>query len=236
MWTLVGEVDLATIPLLHHALRNSTAPHTVINLTHVDFLDLAGARAVAVAAELARESGRRFSVIAGTAVVRRVLMATGLADRLEIHSCLASVFPPLVFRASRRSSRPDDGGGATMPETDPAALNAAEDLDEDRLRLDPLEEGMDPPEHWSPEMEHGTTAREEREGKDLDGRLREEQPDTSPPPAPRDEVDRMDADGELEGHPSDDVPFAHEHSSEDARRGQTVDEDSVARELRTPRD
>jgi len=41
----------------------------------------------------------------------------------------------------------------------PQDLNAAEDLDEDRLQLDPLEEGMDPPEHWSPEMEHGTTAR-----------------------------------------------------------------------------
>ena len=32
--------------------------------------------------------------------------------------------------------------------TEPAeGHNAAEDLDEDRLRLDPLEEGMDPPEH-----------------------------------------------------------------------------------------
>jgi hypothetical protein len=129
----------------------------------------------------------------------------------------------------------------TPPETDPAALSAAEDLDEDRLRLDPLEEGMDPPEHWSTEMEHGTTAREEREGKDLDGRLREEQPDTTPPREPRDEVDRMDAEGELEGHPSDDgqVPFAHdfEQSADEARRGQTADadEDSVARELRTPR-
>lgn len=112
-------------------------------------------------------------------------------------------------------------------------LNAAEDLDEDRLRLDPLEEGMDPPEHWSPEMEHGTTAREEREGKALGDRLREEQPDTTPPPEPRDEVDRMDADGELEGHPTDDgeVPFARDFVQSSG--GQ--DADSVARELRTPR-
>jgi hypothetical protein len=130
----------------------------------------------------------------------------------------------------------------TPAETDPAALNAAEDLDEDRLRLDPLEDGMDPPEHWSRAMEFGTTAREEREGQDLDHRLREEQPDIAPPPDPRDEVDRMDAEGELSGNPVDadgEISFARDNENipEEARRGQTADEGagSVARELRTPR-
>jgi hypothetical protein len=127
---------------------------------------------------------------------------------------------------------------ATM--TDPEGHNAAEDLDEDRLRLDPLEEGMDPPEHWSQAMEHGTTPREEREGEDLDQRLREEQPDIQPTPEPVDEIARMDAAGELEGQPADgELPFAREldQPSEEARRGQTADEGagSVARELRTPR-
>jgi hypothetical protein len=123
----------------------------------------------------------------------------------------------------------------------PEGLSAAEDLDEDRLRLDPLEDGMDPPEHWSQAMEHGTTERETREGQDLDERLSEEQPDTlQPPREPRDEIDRMDAAGELVGHPSDGTaPFAREteQPSEEARRGQTADEGagSVARELRTPR-
>jgi hypothetical protein len=74
--------------------------------------------------------------------------------------------------------------------TDPENHSAAEDLDEDRLRLDPLEEGMDPPEHWSPAME---------EHDSLDERLAEEEPDRP-------------------------------------RRGQAVDEGSVARELRTPRE
>jgi hypothetical protein len=124
----------------------------------------------------------------------------------------------------------------------PEGLNAAEDLDEDRLRLDPLEDGMDPPEHWSQAMDHGTTERETREGADLDDRLREEQPDTTLPREPGDEVDRMDARGELEGHPTDDgtATFARdtEEPAEEARRGQTADEGagSVARELRTPRD
>lgn len=119
-------------------------------------------------------------------------------------------------------------------EPDPAARNAAEDLDEDRLRLDPLEEGMDPPEHWSPAMDQATTARAEREGRPLDERLTEEQADTTPPPAPRDEIDRMDAAGELEGHPTENGQpvFAHDFETQPADE----DADSVARELRTPRE
>ena len=121
--------------------------------------------------------------------------------------------------------------------TDPEGHNAAEDLDEDRLRLDPLEEGMDPPERWSPAIDH-----DDAEHRGLDERLGEEQPDRRPRPEPRDEVERMDADGELSGQPTDDgeVAFARdlETPSEVARNGLTADEGagSVARDLRTPRD
>jgi hypothetical protein len=117
--------------------------------------------------------------------------------------------------------------------TDPEGHSAAEDLDEDRLRVDPLEEGMDPPEHWSPAIDQ-----DDAHPHDLDERLREEAPDTAPPPEPRDEIDRMDAEGELEGHPGE-IPFGREREElpEEARRGQSADEGagSVARELRTPR-
>jgi hypothetical protein len=120
--------------------------------------------------------------------------------------------------------------------TDPEGHNAAEDLDEDRLRLDPLEEGMDPPERWSPAIDH-----DDAEHRDLDERLGEEQPEDGPEPEPRDEVDRMDAAGELSGQPTDDgqVAFARdvEVPAEVARNGLTADEGagSVARDLRTPR-
>jgi hypothetical protein len=122
----------------------------------------------------------------------------------------------------------------TDPMIDPEGHSAAEDLDEDRLRVDPLEEGMDPPEHWSQAIDH-----DDAQPHDLDERLREETPDTTAPPEPRDEVERMDADGELEGHPEE-VPFEEyerEELPEEARRGQMADEGagSVARELRTPR-
>ena len=114
----------------------------------------------------------------------------------------------------------------------------AEDLDEDELRLDPLEEGMDPPEHWSAAMDHGTTARETREGQELGSRLAEEEPDVPLAPAgePRDEIDRMDERGELEAtRPADGLPFGRADLPE-ARQGPSADEagESVARELRTP--
>jgi anti-anti-sigma factor len=101
VWTLVGEVDLTTLPLLRYALSETEATHTVVNLTHVDFLDVVGARALAVAAAHARDAGRRFSVVASTPAVRRVLSASGLDEGLEIHSNLREVFPPADSGHSR---------------------------------------------------------------------------------------------------------------------------------------
>ncbi|MDP9444272.1 MAG: hypothetical protein M3P83_07950 [Actinomycetota bacterium] len=66
-----------------------------------------------------------------------------------------------------------------MPDTEPD--NAAEDLDEDRLAVDPLDEGMDPPERYSGADRFGTTPWEQAHGQDLEHRLREEQPDITDP-------------------------------------------------------
>lgn len=73
-------------------------------------------------------------------------------------------------------------------ESDPAALNSAEDLDEDRLRVDPLEEGVEPPERYMASDRFGTTPNEEREGESLDGRLAQERPDVQPEDVPADEA------------------------------------------------
>jgi len=79
-------------------------------------------------------------------------------------------------------------------ETDPAALNSSEDLDEDRLRVDPLEEGVEPPEHYTHSDRYGTTPNEERDGESLEQRVQEERPDVQPedvtePPRTDDELD-----------------------------------------------
>lgn len=72
---------------------------------------------------------------------------------------------------------PQDTGAPDAVETDPAALNSAEDLDEDRIRADPLEEGMDPPEHWSGVTKYGMTPWEQAHPRGLGDRIREEVPD-----------------------------------------------------------
>ena len=118
-----------------------------------------------------------------------------------------------------------------------------EQYDEDNLRLDPLEEGMDPPEHWAQADKFGNTEREVREGQRLDDRLAEEQPDLAP-----DDVDRplgAGQDGELDSSVDtenyDVEPVApdearHPTPSEAERTGTSADEagGSVAEELRTP--
>ena len=75
---------------------------------------------------------------------------------------------------------PQDTGPPDAVERDPAALNSAEDLDEDRLQADPLEEAMDPPEQPFAVDSYGTTQREQRTARPLDDRLAEEQPDEVP--------------------------------------------------------
>ncbi|MDX3189641.1 hypothetical protein PV458_14655 [Streptomyces sp. MN03-5084-2B] len=72
---------------------------------------------------------------------------------------------------------PQDTGEPDAVETDPAALNSAEDLDEDRIRVDPLEEGMDPPEHWSGVTKYGMTPWEQAHPRGLGDRIAEENPD-----------------------------------------------------------
>jgi anti-anti-sigma factor len=94
VWTLIGEIDVLTIPLLNLALYSAEAPHTVMDLTHVEFLDLAGTRALVMAAARAHDAGRRFSVVIPASSVSRILTVSGFAELLEIHHALAEVFPP----------------------------------------------------------------------------------------------------------------------------------------------
>ncbi|NRN62975.1 hypothetical protein GC106_1760 [Kibdelosporangium sp. 4NS15] len=110
---------------------------------------------------------------------------------------------------------PHDTGEPDPVERDPAALSAAEDLDEDRLRVDPLEAGMDPPERWSGADKYGTTPYEQAHPRPFGERLEEEEPDAQPE------------------RPS---PLDDEVAREASDRGQLADEagGSMAAEQRTP--
>jgi hypothetical protein len=141
-------------------------------------------------------------------------------------------------------------------------MPGAEDLDEDRLGLDPLERGIEPPERWSGADRFGTTPREEHEGPSLDQRLAEEEPDSSPIEDPAEyQPDREAGADETEYQPdreagADETEYQPEQSTEyiggadlvdlleqgavprtDAeRRGQAADAagGSVAEAMRTP--
>lgn len=61
---------------------------------------------------------------------------------------------------------------------DAAAIQSAPSLDEDEIGVDPLEQGIEPPEHWSLVTRDRPTPRGQREGRSLDEQLAAERPDT----------------------------------------------------------
>jgi hypothetical protein len=62
---------------------------------------------------------------------------------------------------------------------DPASLDAADTLDGDPGD-DPLDQGIAPPDRWSPAERFGNTAEEQEEGESLDDLLGEEEPEADP--------------------------------------------------------
>ena len=115
---------------------------------------------------------------------------------------------------------------------EPETLSPSEALDEDDLRVDPLEAGVEPPEHWSAVDRYGTTPREVREGEPLGERLKQEEPDTEADPVPERPVAATPV-TELDGSIEDDVP-ARRHSDPDP--GDQVDfTSSVADAIRQAR-
>ena len=113
-------------------------------------------------------------------------------------------------------------------ETDAHAESSAEELDEDRLRLDPLEAGMDPPERWSGADKYGTTPYEQAHPRGLPDRLAEEEPDvtgaaadpTARAAAEFDQVDEQPG----ERPATDDAGIAAEELREARDRGQLADD------------
>lgn len=123
--------------------------------------------------------------------------------------------------------QPYGAGSPDAAETDPAALNSAEDLDEDRLRLDPLETGVDPPEHWTAADKYGTTPWEQAHPPSLDDRLAAEQPEQAPPPV--DDRGSPESAGSTE-----DLPGTFRDYDEELGTSADVAGGSVAREIRSP--
>jgi anti-anti-sigma factor len=79
----VGELDIATAPLLEERLRQTFEYHagpTVLDLTEVSFIDRAGLRVLILAALRSREDRDRLRIRIGTGAVQRMIEATGVAS------------------------------------------------------------------------------------------------------------------------------------------------------------
>jgi anti-anti-sigma factor len=64
-----GELDLSTAPTLEHALDSlDGASEALLEMSEVSFMDSSGLRLLIIAAERARDTGRRFSIVPSSAV------------------------------------------------------------------------------------------------------------------------------------------------------------------------
>ncbi len=82
---LVGELDIASVPILHGAverLHASTTCAVTIDLSELQFIDSTGLAAIVFAGKLCEQRGYRFSLIAGPPSVQRLFELTGLIEVL----------------------------------------------------------------------------------------------------------------------------------------------------------
>lgn len=80
---LSGDLDLSNAAKLEHVLREaarSEASETVVDLTHLQFIDSTGLQLLILADRNAHADGRSFSLLRGTPMVQRVFDVCGLAD------------------------------------------------------------------------------------------------------------------------------------------------------------
>ena len=85
---LSGELDLGTVPQLEAELEkaeaSSPAGTLVLDLRELSFMDSSGLRVILMAAERAKGTGRRFTLVRGPETVNRVFEVTGTDEHLEI--------------------------------------------------------------------------------------------------------------------------------------------------------
>ncbi|EOD65999.1 STAS domain-containing protein [Amycolatopsis vancoresmycina] len=92
--TFAGEIDALTLPILERELRAAPPGTTVVvDLTQVAFIGLAGARALAAAAE---RDGGCFGVVANSRTLARLFRVTGLAAVVPMFASLSDALRELL--------------------------------------------------------------------------------------------------------------------------------------------
>ncbi len=83
--SLIGELDMATAPLLDRAIEIEDAggkTMLVLDLQQLQFIDSTGLRSILTALERCRERRREFAITPGSQQVQRLLNIAGVAEHL----------------------------------------------------------------------------------------------------------------------------------------------------------
>jgi anti-sigma B factor antagonist len=99
-----GELDIATVPelLVDGDALLARDPYLVIDLRRVSFADATGVHALLRLHERAERLGGAVALAGARRAVLRVIMLTGLAERLDLQECVGCA---LLAHHDRRTSR-----------------------------------------------------------------------------------------------------------------------------------
>jgi anti-sigma B factor antagonist len=83
---LDGEFDIGSIAMVEASLRRAEEDQPgllVLDLSGVTFIDSSGLRVILTADRRAKQQGRRFALIEGSAAIQRIFKITGVDSVLE---------------------------------------------------------------------------------------------------------------------------------------------------------
>jgi anti-anti-sigma factor len=84
---LTGELDITTASSVESRLlevEQHGPEWLILDLRRVNFIDSTGLSMIINADDRARKAGRRFTIVSGEGVPRRILRTVGLDDRLDV--------------------------------------------------------------------------------------------------------------------------------------------------------
>ncbi|WP_433580139.1 STAS domain-containing protein [Nocardia brasiliensis] len=88
---VIGELDLATAPLLHQVVRaGEHFPATVVDTSRIAFLGFAGVDVLILAAERAEDGDRKFAAVVSSRPTQRAFDLSGAAAWISCYPRLGS--------------------------------------------------------------------------------------------------------------------------------------------------
>jgi anti-sigma B factor antagonist len=93
---LDGELDLASVPTLEHAVEGAPLEHAtelVLDLRGLEFIDSTGLRAILLQDRRSSERGQTFALVRGSEQVQRLMNMTRVDEHLKIVASPEEILP-----------------------------------------------------------------------------------------------------------------------------------------------